>query len=644
MKTIKFISAALFVLAATACNSDYILNDNQSAGLEPMTLFGTETKTALNSADGSVNWTSGDQISIYDNLGGQNIFNNTAENVSSFSGNVKAGTTRFWGIYPAGLVKGFSNGTATVDLPSDQTPVAGTFAEDLNISVTCGSKTPGTEAVEGIRFHNVCGLISFTVPANIAANKVTFTSDKTAIAGRLSINCETGSATVSEYQNYSVSMTGDFAAGSTFYFVVSTGNIEGFRIDVETKAGSYYYKSASNGTINVEAGSLTNLGPISFKDGAAGASADHTYSNGTLTGSSLTVTHGIPENMWKDVTELKVSVEKGGAVYRSCSQSGITSADPLTPVGKTYLPQGTYTVNIDYKMNGVTTRKTTSVNVPAPAPTAFAITSTSGTTSYSLASSGKVAEANSHAAETVSKPTVTFTGISAAVLAEVNASCTFSVNGKQTSGTTSGTSYTGDDLTGLSWGSHTLTATVTFDGVNAAAADKGSSECHITGLPYDYNFVNGSLNNYKSAGWTLNGSLEVSNKSLAGRSKTLLIDTNSSRNNSHGYIVSPRFIIPANADIYVQPSIVRSVYRSSGDKSRTGYVGPVSNVSTSSTAITYTTNGGNSTSGSIVGKNTWLNSFALNASTPYVSVDSDKRSEIGWSYYFLHEVHLRYAE
>lgn len=560
MKTIKFISAALFVLAATACNSDYILNDNQSAGLEPMTLFGTETKTALNSADGSVSWTSGDQISIYDNLGGQNIFNNTAENVSSFSGNVTAGTTRFWGVYPAGLVKGFSNGTATVDLPSDQTPVAGTFAEDLNISVTCGSKTPGTEAVEGIRFHNVCGLISFTVPANIAANKVTFTSDKTAIAGRLSINCETGSATVSEYQNYSVSMTGDFAAGSTFYFVVSTGNIEGFRIDVETKAGSYYYKSASNGTINVEAGSLTNLGPISFKDGAAGASADHTYSNGTLTGSSLTVTHGIPENMWKDVTELKVSVEKGGAVYRSCSQSGITSTDPLIPVGKTYLPQGTYTVNIDYKMNGVTTRKTTSVNVPAPAPTAFAITSTSGTTSYSLASSGKVAEANNHAAETVSKPTVTFTGISAAVLAEVNATCTFNVNGKSTFGTTSGTSYTGSDLTGLSWGSHTLTATVTFDGVNAAA-DKGSSECHITGLPYSVEF--GSSKNWY--GWTSNSAKWV-NTSI---DKLQL---------NKSFIVSPFYHLPSNSSINIHVFVQGQYYAMSGTSTFT--VGPTNSTST----------------------------------------------------------------
>lgn len=568
MKTIKFISAALFVLAATSCNSDYILNDNQSAGLEPMTLFGTETKTALNSADGSVSWTSGDQISIYDNLGGQNIFNNTAENVSSFSGNVTAGTTGFWGVYPAGLVKGFSNGTATVDLPSDQTPVAGTFAEDLNISVTCGSKTPGTEAVEGIRFHNVCGLISFTVPANIAANKVTFTSDKTAIAGRLSINCETGSATVSEYQNYSVSMTGEFAAGSTFYFVVSTGNIEGFKIDVETKAGSYYYKSASNGTINVEAGSLTNLGPISFKDGAAGASADHTYSNGTLTGSSLTVTHGIPVNMWKDVTELKVSVEKGGAVYRTCSQSGITSADPLVPVGKTYLPQGTYTVNIDYKMNGVTTRKTTSVNVPAPAPTAFAITSTSGTTSYSLASNGKVTEANSHTAETVSKPTVTFTGISAAVLAEVNATCTFTVNGKTTSGTTSGTSFTGSDLTGLSWGSHTLTATVTFDGVNAAAADKGSSVCHITGLPYrSPNFLNSSVSMGSGIQqWTTTGTVEY----WSGRGYQISKFYSSV---SAGVLYSPKFQMPNKMNITYHSAACYFTSGVAGNKNATIYSG-----------------------------------------------------------------------
>ena len=102
MKTIKFFSAALFVLAASACNPDYTTEN--FSNLEPMTISGIKTKTILNQADGSVNWTAGDQIAIYDNLGGKNIFANTANYVASFSGNVTAGTTQFWGVYPTNLI------------------------------------------------------------------------------------------------------------------------------------------------------------------------------------------------------------------------------------------------------------------------------------------------------------------------------------------------------------------------------------------------------------------------------------------------------------------------------------------------------------------------------------------------------------
>ena len=487
MKTIKIFSAALFVLVAAACNTDY-LSENMS-NLEPMTIAGTKTKTILNQADGSVNWTAGDQIAIYDNLGGKNIFTNTADNLASFSGNVTAGTTQFWGVYPNNLISGFNNGTVTMTLPSDQTPVAGTFAEELNISVTSGMKTPGTEQVEGISFHNACGLISFTVPANIAAQKVTFISDNSFLCGTLSVDCTTTrEAVLSSNQSNSVSMTGDFEAGSTFYFVVAPGQIEGFSINVETKKGSYYSKSASKGKINVTAGSLTRLGQISFKAGAVTASAEHVYDeDGVLTGSFLTVNHGIPQNMWKDVTNLTVNVVKGGKTYRSYSASGIESAS-VVPIGTTYtyLPQGSYDVNVEYTMNGVATNIAGSVTVPQP--NKLTITSVEATTSYSLAKKGDITNANNHTADKITSPKAVFAGISTAVLNELQPTCSFSVSGKTNQGTVSGTNLSCGEFSGLPWGSHTLTATVTFDGVSSSA----TTTCHITGLPYRQDFLTSS--------------------------------------------------------------------------------------------------------------------------------------------------------
>lgn len=487
MKTIKFFSAALFVLAASACNVDYTTEN--FSNLEPMTISGIKTKTILNQADGSVNWTAGDQIAIYDDLRGTNIFNNTSDNVASFSGNVTAGTTQFWGVYPTNLISGFNNGTVTMTLPSDQTPVAGTFAEELNISVTSGAKTPGTELVEGVSFHNACGLIAFTVPTNIAAKKVTFISDNSFLCGTLSVDCTTSEAVLSSNQSNSVSMTGDFAAGSTFYFVVAPGQIEGFSINVETKKGSYYSKSASQGKINVTPGSLTRLGQISFKAGAVTASAQHIYQHinesEVLTGSSLTVNHGIPQNMWNDVTNLTVNVVKGGKTYRSYSASGIESAS-IVPIGNTYLPQGSYDVNVEYTMNGVPTTIAGSVTVPQP--NKLTITSVEATTSYSLAKKGDITNANNHTADKITSPEAVFAGISTAVLNELQPTCSFSVSGKTNQGTVSGTTLSCGEFSGLSWGSHTLTATVTFDGVSSSA----TTTCHITGLPYRKDFLSSS--------------------------------------------------------------------------------------------------------------------------------------------------------
>jgi len=484
MKTTRILSAALIVFAATACNTDYISETQTGHDLEPMTIAGAKTKTVFTQVGegGTVSWTAGDQLAIYDNFGKRNIFNNSSEAVASFSGEVTAGTTEFWGVYPATRVLSFANGTATVSLPSDQTITAGTFAEELNISVTHGQKTPGVADVEGIAFHNVCGMVSFALPARINAKTVTFTANNRDIAGVLSVDCVNNTAAITSDGSRSVTMEGDFPAGSRFYFVVAPGTIEGFRIDVKTELESEYYKSASNGTLDVAAGKVANLPEIDFTNGAVSVSASHNYDGNTLTGSSLVVNHGIPENMWGDVTELSLSISKGGTTYRTYKSSSVSEAS-VVPTGKVYLPQGTHTVSGYYTMNGVQTPIQTTVSLGAPK---FAGTaSVTGVTSYSKYLSGNVSGANSHNAETISNITASCTavaGIAPAVLAELPVNYTIAIDGAahKTGTTTSTAAVTASDKTGAAWGERTLTATFTFDGVSL----NGSSKCHITGLPY----------------------------------------------------------------------------------------------------------------------------------------------------------------
>lgn len=169
-----------------------------------------------------------------------------------------------------------------------------------------------------------------------------------------------------------------------------------------------------------------------------------------------------------------------------------------------------------------------------------------------------------------------------------------------------------------------------------------SNNLWITGLPYSYDFEDGSLDKYRTDGWSTNGSLSVSSKSLLGRATTLVLQDQ----DDEGFVVSPRFYMPS--DINVQSSILRSSYYLffGGSVTRTGYVGAVANTTTSNTSSkTFTCKANDSLAGTVYGSGEWLGSFVISASKPYISIDSDGKVKPSTaSYYFLHEAHFRYAQ
>ena len=165
----------------------------------------------------------------------------------------------------------------------------------------------------------------------------------------------------------------------------------------------------------------------------------------------------------------------------------------------------------------------------------------------------------------------------------------------------------------------------------------------LTGLPYDYNFVDGSLDKYRSASWSTNGSLRVANQSQVGHDKKLVLYSNLGLQTANGYIVSPEFFVPNNVDI--QPQIVRNVYASSGGISQTGYVGAVSSKTSKNTSSVSFTDKGTADYSDyrILGKNSWLASFQISPSNRYISIScTDNGGAI--CHYFLFEAHFRYAE
>lgn len=274
------------------------------------------------------------------------------------------------------------------------------------------------------------------------------------------------------------------------------------------------------------------------------------------------------------------------------------------------------------------------------------VTFGSAMTSYSYYLSGNSAQANSCANNVIYFMPSTYANLQGAMIAEAG----YIVDGQTYAATidTATKSFSGN-VAVSSWGAKSVKTYVkTKDG---KTFESEAETVYITGLPYSYNFEGSSLDNYRADGWTTNGKMRVSSESLAGRTSTLVLHHRRYSKviwvlfdeEEKGYVVSPKFVTPS--DIAVQPMVARSAYNASGDKTRTGYVGPVTNTSSSSQAIKYTTSANNNLTETIIGSGEWMSSFVINSSMPYISLDcvDDVGNALG-AYYFLHEVAFRYAE
>ena len=641
MKTNRIIIAALAAAAAVSCQKETAFESGNQM-LEPMTISTeVQTKTSLNGSE--IHWTSDDVIAVFDNTGAKNEFTLTQTDGSSadFAGNVTAGTTQIYAVYPYDLAKSADGSVLNVTLPADQTPKAGSFAEEHNISVAKAEKTPGVAQVSGVSFKNACALLKFTVPAYLTDVQKVTVSSNTIIAGDMTIDYS-GDApicTVSENGSKSISMTGTYEAGSTFWFVLAPVTLDGIKVNVETAQGAW--EMSTDTQFEMTAGNYRNLGTLKLEEVLVqGATAAHTYADGILTGTEVKVNLGIPQNTAAYITALNLEVKNAaGTVVRTLSKDSAAAIETISADAQwPYLPMGEYTVSGTYTLSGVTHKNIDAIAFSISESPVFEMKSVTAYTSYNKYIAGDAAGANSLDGSTIY-------GVGADIT--VSDAILYNSNYNALTVTDNGAAVQAGDLAGRSWGSHTIKASFTLDGVTV----EGSAQVEVTGIPYSYNFVNGSLDQYRKDGWATNGDLSVSNETLAGHGNTLVLSHYRKvflfgTEDKKGYIVSRAFHLPQ--DINVQPSIHRHAYAYSlsgtKTKERIGYVGAVSNQSTSSTTVSYKTTCNASLNDSISGKNEWLTAFTLTQSSPYISIDCNKASGDNGIYYFIYETHFRYAE
>ena len=493
-RSVQIIFAALSVVLSS-CSEEVLLPDQgngdiqQAPELVPLVLStAPETKTILSGT--TVNWTSDDQIAVFDDLHYLNCFDAVSVKGSTavFEGKVAAKTTDFYAVYPYESAVKADADNLYLTLPCVQTSRVGSFAEEHNISIAHGQKEVDADVVEGLVFRNVCSLIKFTLPDKLSRiSEVSFTASNRMLAGDLTVVKTDYGVSVNNGSN-TVNMKGTFAAGSTFYFVVAPGEIKGFNITVTAENGANYTKSSTK-IFSAEAGMIKDLGVIDFPIEPK-VWAEHLYPSGKLSGTSVHLDLGLPPGMedYVDKVEAYLRGRYNGNFYRTIVMNASSGIKPLVTMnvlsGSSYLQQGDYDATVIIYMNDRTIEKTIPVTVPVPE---YVVT-VSAYTSYSKYREGLVSEANNCNAETIYDLQCSV-NISDEILTIFNLrGCTVNLKKSGSSNALLSNAdskkskfFSNSALSDLDWGEYQLSAQVTFDGVTHLSSP---ITLHITGLPY----------------------------------------------------------------------------------------------------------------------------------------------------------------
>lgn len=629
MRIIRIILAALFSVAAFSCQKESFGGAENARETESATIVAGEmTKTSLNG--NNIYWTSDDVIAVYDNFSYKNKFNilDAEANYAAFDGEVTTGTTLIYAVYPYQLAGAISGSTIEVTIPVDQTSKVGSFAEEHNISVAKGEKTPGVEAIQNVTFKNVGSFLKFTIPSYVEdAKSVTFSTSR-AIAGAATVDAsaDTPVAVVAENGSKSVTMTGSYPAGSQFMFVLSSGDIQGFTVTVVTEKATW--SISRNTTVTFAPGQYKNLGTLELEQVGVSATATHTYSGNTLTGTTVNVALNIPAATQQYASDINIEVKnEDGTVVRTVSKSTLSASETLAATAEwPYLPQGTYTVSGSYKLGE--TVKNISTTFTSPEPT-FVVTPPQAYTSYTKYAAGSVNEANGLNGETIYNVTSATVSIADAIVNNSNYSSlvggyTYKVGGNVT---------TSETVKVQALGQHTVTAAYSFDGIQR----EGSATCYVTGLPYSFTFHKNELN-FDGEGWTCNGD--------TGWQSNLLWLSKNLVSNSYGWVASPPIYAPA--DIKTNIELKTKFYAAklgwfSEFPTMTFYLGVTSNPSVSVNTVSGTNTATNNTSSTKDVVTFSTNKLTISSGTQYISINHNNAKDTT-SYFYLYSYRCLYDE
>lgn len=490
--------------------------------------------------------------------------------------------------------------------------------------------------------NNIKGLTSITVRGNSSER-----------FSKIVCDARSGDTEIADDASGEIVLTSSSGFGSKVFIAMPPATFaKGFTLICENSEGARTYKSYSSDGLSESGYDFTSHrgyiydmtldeSPVVIDD--ISCVPKHTFdSDGYLTGTEVSLTLGRSGVSDKIAEWSAVLTDSEGRTVRSYDSSDRPYNSVMTDSDDwPYLNPGYYTLSVTCSVQGDVYTAEQTINIPSPdlldvhASTTYSVYLASGAEAANNTGHGSDAIYDVKAEIKVAPELFSHPKYSAATI-------NYSAAGISTGNISVSSSGVHDPSFGdiaAARNEHKVIAELSFGGI----VYSDEITVHVTGLPYDYNFVNGSLDQYRSDGWTLNGSLRVSACGLSNHVSTLVLYYYRAVASS-GYVVSPEYHLPTALN--VQASVIRDHY-SSINGNRELYVGPVSNTAASNiSAVKYDDSSSMAVSGKIIGQNVWSSSFSLSADTPYISIDcEDNRiSTLAASYYFIREVHFRYAQ
>lgn len=533
-----------------------------------------------------------------------------------------------------------SDGTETRSVNADKyhyVPVKENVPVTVSLSGTNTVGQPKTFSaslrVEAKHAYNV--VFDLSLPDLVFANQAAG-----AIAGRLYLTSLASGAGLDQTKfDYKISSDGGTTWSSVAPVPVQGAKTECWLIS-DLDVDKTYMIKAVYGGMETESWEFKPSTPAPVTD----FTISHDYFDNVLTGSTVTIsgTNVSYTEMLKElITDRGVKVvNSAGTVVRTLSgaETGSIDATKEWP----YLPKDDYTLNSFFKIGAEEVIYSTSSLKTYPAPkltvTAYAETSYSRYTSSDQTLKSKANDAgtgdkvmNIQGKVSISDEILSNSKYSGLIEASLMYDNTTELLSDKV---VSKNIFTAADQTDQSWQDHTVYASFTFDGVSVDHA----ITCHVTGIPYTYDFYNKDLKTIQEAKWTTHN-VEYTNKKC-----TIQFD------GSNGYLISPKFYNPSDISISLQYSIQAQYYRAwtinVGSKSIELRVGVTSsNGNVASSYNRYTCSGTNNTGKSY---STYYNNDPNNIQSlslpkdSYISFSHNNADVGGIDYLCLYGFELKY--